>query len=45
VFAEATRLLGQHKAREHLLRRFGKDAAVSSREAAAIRAEWQLFER
>jgi hypothetical protein len=41
VFAEATRLLRQREARERLLERFGEDAEVSDREAAAIRREWQ----
>jgi hypothetical protein len=41
VFAEATRLLRQHEARERLLERFGEDAIVSSQEADAIRAEWR----
>jgi hypothetical protein len=41
VFAEATRLLRQREARERLLERFGEDAAVSSQEADAIRAEWR----
>lgn len=42
VFAEATRLLRQREARERLLERFGQDATVSSEEADAIRAEWQV---
>lgn len=41
VFAEATRLLRQHGARERLLKRFGPDANVLPREAEGIRAEWR----
>jgi hypothetical protein len=41
VFAEATHLLRQREARERLLRRFGRDADVSAKEAAAIRDEWR----
>jgi hypothetical protein len=41
VIAEATRLLRQREARERLLDRFGEDAAVSSKEADTIRAEWR----
>jgi hypothetical protein len=41
VIAEATRLLRQREAREHMLERFGADADVTPEEAEAIRSEWR----